>query len=146
MRDSLRCRGESGPNHVLASQDMHPFEVPSDTDQTPLPFDGSEPPEQKLPEALHVFDDAKDGLHGGFPFRVERFPRFGLQMMVHRLDGSGMLRGSGIILKPFGQRTIMLLARRRDERSNAARVAVFDIGLAEVAGIRQHVLDRKSVV
>jgi len=79
-KDNLRlfsC-GKNIPIHFSYPQGMHSLQIPSNADQTPFTLNGVQPAQQKLPEPLHLFNDAKDSFHCGFACGINRFSFTGL--------------------------------------------------------------------
>ena len=61
--------GESTPTHFSTHQCMHSFQIPSNAHQTAFILNRDYPAQQKLPESLYLFNNAK------WSEDTHRFPR-----------------------------------------------------------------------
>jgi hypothetical protein len=83
---------------------MQAFEVPGQTDQTPLTRRCGQAAQRKLAKAQHLLDDTNDWFDGTFALAVNRSTDVSLQFIGHLDDGTGLggrgLRGLGKKLAP----------------------------------------------
>lgn len=69
LQAAYPARGAKRGSHQPAlsgQQDMQAFEVPGQTDQTPLARRGSQASQRELAKTQHLFDNADDRLDGTF--------------------------------------------------------------------------------
>src|ERR1700683_753642 len=94
-----------------------------------------------LPESEHRLDYAEHGFRGLLAQRVERPACRRFQSMGHRLDRRRLFRRLRRRREALAQRKVVRLTAHRDYGYDAGLLAGFDVVGAEIAGVREQILD-----
>ena len=126
-------RVETAPG-LSGHQNVHPFEIESQTYQTPFARRGSQTTQRELAKSQDFFDDADDWLHGTFAQSVDGLADLGLQFVGHFDLGPGLFSGRlGVFLEESAPSAMMGFAPGGTGRLNPPLRTGSDVGFAKEA-------------
>src|ERR1035437_2049760 len=111
----------------LSCHYRHPFDVPCQRNQRPIPSHRLQTPQEELPEGHHRLDNAEHWLHRLFAQSIERTSLDCFESVLHPVHIAGRLGQRRRLAKAFLPVGVMRIAPRSKERIDLRLDTTLDI-------------------